>query len=295
MILLTGSTGFVGRHLAPRLKESGYFVRCLVRRNSKAEHLLDTCYDKVIGDVLDEFSLKYAMKGAHTVIHLATARKEAGAVTFEGTSYLGTRHVVEVAKAAGVKRFILFSMIGARPKAASKFHHFKWLAEEYLRHSGLAYAIFRPTIIYGPHDHFVSKWKRKLERWSVVPIIGSGNNLLQPVSVDDIVEAVVRVLKDFKNGSVYEMGGPDRLSFEDILRRLAQFIKQKIRILHIPVFAVRSYAAVYDLVHHNPPFSSDEIIRWMENRICDNTIAEQSLGIKFTSFEDGLLKTVTRV
>src|SRR5262245_22386036 len=160
MIFVTGSTGFVGRHLLPCLKVKGYPVRCFIRKNSQTEFLNDVCEDKVIGDILDESSLKYAMRGMHTVIHMAGVEMEIGNDSFEGVFYLGTRHMVDVARSMGVKHFILLSACGASPEAKSKFNHYKWLAEEYLRHSGLKYTILRPAIIYGPHDHFVTYWIR---------------------------------------------------------------------------------------------------------------------------------------
>src|SRR5574341_2008283 len=101
MIFLTGSTGFVARHLLPSLKEKGFQTRCFIRPTSKTEGLADACEDKVIGDILDESSLRYSMRGVDTVVHLAGIRTEVGSHSFEGVFYLGTRHVVDVAKSMG--------------------------------------------------------------------------------------------------------------------------------------------------------------------------------------------------
>lgn len=291
MIFLTGSTGFVGRHLLPRLKEKGHPVRCFVRAGSKTECLGDSCEDKVIGDVLDESSLKYCMRGIDTVIHLAGVRMESGSASFEGVFYLGTRHVIDVAKAAGVKQFILFSAYGARPKAPSKYHHAKWLAEEYLRYSGLKYVIFRPTVIYGPHDHFVTRWIRKLKALPIIPVLGNGKNLLQPIGVEDVVRCVLKAMEDpTKSQSVYELAGPDRLTFEEIIHLIGGLMGRRPRLFHWPLALVRAFVRFTELVIPRPPFTQDEVLRWMENRVCDHEVVEQEFGMKLMPFREGLKK-----
>lgn len=291
MIFLTGSTGFVARNLLPSLKQNGYKVRCFIRRNSKTEGLNNWCEDKVIGDILDEASLRYSMRGVDTVIHLAGVRMETGSATFEGTFYLGTRHAIDVAKSVGAKRFILFSAYGARPKAASRYLHYKWLAEEYLRHSGLKFVILRPTVIYGPYDHFVTRWIRKMKGLPIVPILGSGDNLLQPISVGDVVQCVLKILEDpSKNGFVYELGGPDRLTFKKIIRLIGKTIGRRRAIFHWPLVLVKPFAYLCQMLMPHPPFTPDELSRWMEDRICDHQIIEKDFGFKLTPFREGLQK-----
>lgn len=289
MIFLTGSTGFVGQNLVPRLKGKGYPVRCFILKNSSTDCLGNTCYDKVVGDVLDESSLRYSMKGVDTVIHLAGVRMETGNSSFEGVFYLGTRHVIDVAKTAGVKRFILFSTYGARPKAKSKFHHYKWLAEEYLRHSGLKFVIFRPTVIYGPHDHFVTRWIRKLKALPLVPILGKGQNLLQPISITDVVQCVLSALEDgSKDGLVYELGGPDRLPFKEIIHKIGKLIGKERSLFHWPLSVVKLFASLMEMSFAHPPFTPDELLRWMEDRVCDHHRIEKDFGFKLMHFEEGL-------
>ncbi|MBI1870580.1 MAG: complex I NDUFA9 subunit family protein [Chlamydiae bacterium] len=289
MILLTGSTGFLGQNLLPHLKEKGYAVRCLIRQNSSTECLKNFCEDKVIGDILDESSLKYSMRGIDTVIHLAGIRMEIGNVNFESIFYLGTRHIVDVAKAAGVKRFIFLSTFGARPKAKSRFHHYKWLAEEYLKHSGLKYTVLRPTIIYGPHDHFVTKWMRKLKNLPIVPILGRGKNLIQPIGVEDVIQCILKSLTDpTKEGITYELAGPDRLSFREIVRQIGIFIGHKRKLFHWPLSLVKFFAHLSEFLLPHPPFTRDELWRWMEDRTSDHHKIEKEFQIKLTPFKEGL-------
>ncbi|MBI1884281.1 MAG: complex I NDUFA9 subunit family protein [Chlamydiae bacterium] len=291
MIFLTGSTGFLGRHLVPLLKERGLQTRCLIRENSKTDCLGDSCEDKVIGDILNEASLKYCMRGVDTVIHLAGVRMETGPASFEGIFYLGTRHVVDVAKASGVKRFIFLSTYGARPKAKSRFHHFKWLAEEYLKHSGLKYTILRPTVIYGSSDHFVTRWARKLKVLPIVPILGKGGNLLQPIYVEDVARCVIQSLEDpAKSEKIYELGGPDRLAFRKIVRLIGEISGHRRRLFYWPLSWVKAFAYFMELLFPHPPFTSDEMLRWMEDRVCDHHVIEKEFGLKLTPFQEGLKK-----
>ncbi len=291
MIFLTGSTGFIGRNLLPHLKQKGYPVRCFIRENSPTEYLKDACLDKVVGDILDESSLRYSMKGVDTVIHLAGVRMETGASSFEGVFYLGTRHVIDVAKAAGVKQFILFSTYGARPQAQSKFHHYKWMAEEYLRHSGLKFTIFRPTVIYGPYDHFVTRWARKLKMLPIVPVLGNGRNLLQPIAVADVIECVLRSLEDpTKSGMTYPLGGPDRMTFSAIIHKIGKVIGKRRPLFHWPLGMAKVFAYLMEMGFSYPPFTPDELLRWMEDRTCDHLLVEQEFKMKLMHFEEGLQK-----
>ena len=108
------------------------------------------------------------------VIHLVGIISEVGRSTFEDIHISGTRNIVMTAQKAGIKRFVHMSALGARPNSVSRYHQSKWTAEEIVRGSGLDYTLFRPSIIYGPGDHFVNLFARMARFSPVLPVMGQG-------------------------------------------------------------------------------------------------------------------------
>ena len=142
MILITGSTGFVGRHLVKRLVAEGEQPRCLVRSQQKAANSLPI--DKItvaIGDTTRFGTLEPAMQGIDTVVHSAfiTADvKEGHGVSYQAVNVEGTRNVVEAAQRAGVKKIVVVSGLGTKPDKPGSYMQGRYLAEQYARESGLA-------------------------------------------------------------------------------------------------------------------------------------------------------------
>jgi nucleoside-diphosphate-sugar epimerase len=289
MIFITGSTGFIGRNLLPLLRARSHRTRCFIRQHSMTEKISSFCDDKMIGDIMDEHSLTHAMAGCDTVIHMAGIKAETFRASFEGNFYLGTRHVVDAAKRLGVKHFIFMSACGASPEAKSRFNHYKWLAEEYLRHSGLRYTILRTTIVYGPGDHFVSRWMRVLKSFPLLPIFGDRNHLLQPVSVKDLSECIIKILENpAMQGQIHELGGPSRMTLPHAIKMISEAMGKKVRLILFPLQLVKPFAYLSEVFLSEPPLTSDEITRWMENEVCDYERVQKQFGFNLTHFKDGL-------
>ncbi|MGC8834566.1 MAG: SDR family oxidoreductase, partial [Armatimonadota bacterium] len=146
-ILVTGASGFIGKHLVEHLLRRGFDVRCLVRRQvhlptpEGATGRLETA----LGDINDPPSLTEALSGVHTVVHLVGIIRETPGATFQRIHVDGTRNLLIAAARAEAKRFFYMSGLGARPNARSRYHQTKWEAEELVRASGLQLAVFRPS------------------------------------------------------------------------------------------------------------------------------------------------------
>ena len=150
-VFVTGATGFVGREILSRLHVAGHFVRILARnpRSRRVQELLKHYSAEVHGgDVLDAASLEGSLKDMEAVIHLVGIISEIGRNTFENIHARGTENIVTAARNAGIRRFVQMSALGTRPNAASRYHQSQWAAEEFVRQSGLAWTIFRPSIIF---------------------------------------------------------------------------------------------------------------------------------------------------
>ena len=289
MILITGSTGFVGRNIVKRAREKGLKLKCLVRSPERARSVLGDNIEFAQGDVLNSNSLDKAMDSVEAIIHLVGIIVETKGASFENVHYHGTVNVVEAAKKAGVKRYLHMSALGTRADAESRYHKTKWQAEEHVRNSGLDWTIFRPSVIFGPEDEFINMFIRMIKLSPIIPIIGKGKGKIQPVWVMDVAECFLKALE--KNDTikkVFELGGYDKLNVEELMDIILK-IKEKIRIkIHLPLPLMKFNAAVIETLFANPPLTSDQLIMLEEENTCDVSIIKNVFEIKPKRVEDYL-------
>jgi len=220
-VLVTGAAGFVGNNTVRRLVEMGKPVRAMVRDTEKAKLRLADVKDKIEifkGDVSDRQGLRALMQDVSAVIHLVAIAIEKGGATYEDVNYQGTINVVDAAEAEGVPRFINMCQNGATPDHFSRFLRSKGRAQEYVASSKLEWTAVRPSAIFGPQDEFFNSIARLVRLTPLVfPMIGGGKAQFQPVSVYDVVEAMVRSLDDPGTiGKEFELGGPEVLTLGEI-------------------------------------------------------------------------------
>ena len=241
MILLTGATGNVGSALRQRLVAEGQPVRALVRDPRRLGQ------DRVrvqiaMGDLADASSFRHALRGVKTVIHLAAAIRDQDrqGATIEEVNALGTLRLVRAAERAGVEHFVFFSAIGASLHSHSRFFRAKARAETAVEEADMRTTIFSPSIIYSPGDPWITLLGR-LAMLPVVPIAGDGRALYEPIWSHDAAAAVVGLLQ--QNGDErhrrLELAGPQRLSYDDIVRTYLEARRRRRRQLHVPLTFVR--------------------------------------------------------
>ena len=289
MILVTGSTGFVGSHLVHGLTKAGHRVRALVRKGSPVDRIRGEGVETAVGDVGDPESLARAVSGCEAVIHLVGIIQPGPDYTFESIHVEGTRNVLEAAKAAGgVKHFIYQSALGTRKGAVSEYHKTKHVAEELTKGSGLNYTITRPSIIFGKGDGFTARLAQVIKLMPVVPVIGPGKGKLQPIYIEDLVEVFVKVvLNPAYYGRTLELGGPEQLTFDEVVEELKAALKSRKPTLHVPICMVRPMASVMEKVLPHPPVTNDQLTMLEEDNICSMKDLDE-LGIKPVRFRDGL-------
>jgi uncharacterized protein YbjT (DUF2867 family) len=291
MILVTGGTGFVGSHLMKRLRREDVPVRAIVRNPDEAKELRDLGVDIVRGDISDAASLEKATTGVERVIHLVGIIQEGPGATFEGVHVDGTRHVLEAAKRAGVRHFFYQSALGTRPKANSEYHKTKWTAEELVRSSGIPYTILRPSLIYGSGDQFTIRLSEMIRLSPFLPIIGSGRSKVQPIFIDDVVTCILKaVTSDCCLNEIYEVGGPDQLSYEEVTVAIADAMGVKRPTLHLPLFFMKSMATVFEAVLPKAPVTTDQLIMLQEDTVCNMRDIRDAFGIEPIGFSEGLKK-----
>jgi NADH dehydrogenase len=220
-IFISGGTGFVGGHVCAALRERGHKLRVLVHRRGSDPA---SGVEYVVGDVARLESFAVEMSGCDAAINLVGIIREfpSRGQTFEKLHVQATGNMVEAARRAGVSRFLHMSALGTRSEAVSGYHRSKWQAEELVRESGLKWTIFRPSLVFGPHDAFINMLAAQLRLVPVMPVIGSGSYRLQPIHGDDVARCFAMALEMPETiGQTYELCGSDRVSYEELLDLIA--------------------------------------------------------------------------
>jgi uncharacterized protein YbjT (DUF2867 family) len=281
-VFLTGATGFVGRAVIHALRAEGHTVRCLVRRGSERDLRGLGAIERVEGDVLVRRGLADDLAGCSAVIHLVGIIREhpAAGATFERVHVEGTRNMLQAATEAGVRRFVHMSALGTRPGARARYHQTKWAAEEAVRTSGLAWTIFRPSIIYGRGDGFVTLLAGLVRRLPVVPVIGTGQARLQPVPVEQVAEAFARsVTMTATEKQTYEVVGPDAVTLLELIELIGAALgRPGVRTVRIPVGLVRPLARAF---HRLPgfPITPDQLLMLEEDNTGDGSAFYRTFGL----------------
>jgi len=289
MILVTGGTGFVGSHLIRQMRQEGLIVRAVVRNPEKAQSLRNLGVEVVPGDVADKTSLENAVQGIERVVHLVGIIQEAPGVTFRGVHVDGTRNLVEAARKAGVRHFLFQSALGTRANAKSQYHRTKWEAEELVRNSGIPSTVLRPSLIYGPGDQFTIRLSEMIRLSPVLPIIGSGRSKVQPIFINDVVACIVKaVTSDAYLNELYELGGPEQLTYEEVTRAIAAALGVSRPTLHLPLLFMRSMARVMETVLQKSPITTDQLIMLQEDTVCSMKDIRDAFGIEPVTFQKGL-------
>jgi uncharacterized protein YbjT (DUF2867 family) len=236
VLLLTGATGLVGSALLPRLTAGGHLVRCLVRdpRRLGAERVR---VQLALGDLSDPPSFRNAMRGVDTVVHLAAAIRDQPGGSIEELNAVATWRMVEAARQAGVQRFLFFSAQSASAHNRTRFMRAKALAERAVAESGVAHAIFAPSIVYAPGDVFLTLLER-MALLPVVPISGSGRALFQPIWAGDVADCVMAALEHPHGPQRYELSGPQTLSYDAIAELVLRAAGRPRPLVHVPLGVV---------------------------------------------------------
>jgi NADH dehydrogenase len=283
VILLTGATGNVGSALLRLLVAENEPVRALVRdpRRLGDERVR---VQISLGDLSDASSFRNALRGVTTVIHLAAAIRdqERQGATIEEVNALGTLRLVRAAERAGVERFIFFSAIGASLHSHSRFFRAKAQAEIAVQESSMRTTTFTPSIIYSPRDPWITLLGR-LAMLPVVPISGSGRAQYEPIWAHDAAGAVLGLVA--RNGDEphqrLELAGPQRLSYDDIVRTYLHVKHRRRRLLHVPLPVVRWGLKAVEEVQGSLAFATWDEAELMEIPMVSQrgTADAESLGV----------------
>ncbi len=292
MIVITGATGFVGEEIVKLVCAAGFPVRAIVRETGSAQWLADRYGAELFhGNVLFAPSIEGAMQGANCVIHLVGIIREEKESTFERAHTQATKNVIDEAKKASVKRFLHMSALGTRENARSRYHQTKWAAEECVRKSGLAWTIFRPSVIYGPKDKSVNTLVKVMRRLPFVPVLGTGNTKIQPISIENVARAFVAAVRnDNSIGKAYDLCGPDAFTWNELYDKLQLILGSRKPKLHLPLPVARVQAALFEKILPNPPFTRDQLLMLQEDNVGDPKPAGRDFTLEQEKFEEGVAR-----
>lgn len=239
LITLIGGSGFLGRHIVRELAQAGYRVRVAVRSPNRAYFLKPMGrvgqIQIVYCDVTDETSLARAIAGAEAVVNLVGILAPFGRQTFEAVHAEAPGLIGKLAAAQGVKRVVHLSAIGASGDAPSRYARSKAAGEAALTAQFPNATVLRPSIVFGPEDHFFNRFANWARYLPALPLIGGGKTRFQPVFVGDVARAVRIALDNPKTqGRVYELGGPQIYTFRELMERILAETGRKRLLIPVP-------------------------------------------------------------
>jgi len=279
-VLVTGASGFVGRHVVRTLAAGGERVRAMVRDLHGANALAGLDCELVRGDVTDPASLRAAARGCRGVVHLV-AIIAGSPGDFDRVMVTGSRNMVEAARDAGVRRFVLMSALGVSEKTKDTvpYYRAKWEAETTIQLSGLSHAILRPSFVFGSDGGALPRFMRIARLAPVTPVIGSGAQRLQPIWVDDVARAVTRSL-DRDDDLLAELGGPDVVDWNVFWARLKSALGTHRPSLRLPTWLLSGPALLLEQLPH-PPLTRDQLrmLQLGDNVVTDGGASLRALGL----------------
>ncbi|MCH7836515.1 MAG: complex I NDUFA9 subunit family protein [Chloroflexi bacterium] len=287
MILVTGGSGFIGRRVVSRLADGGSNLRVLARGQRHAD--LPEGVEVARGDVVSGEGLPEAMAGVEKVVHLVAIIRESGGQTFEANIWHGTEKVVEAAKAAEVKKLVYVSAIGAQDNPTYRYLHAKWQAERAVKLSGLPYTILRPSIVFGEGDEFINALAGLVRYNPVVPVAGDGKARFQPIWVEDLVTCIVACLdEDAHAGQTLEIGGPEQLTYDELLDVVKEALGRSRIKVHVPLAVMRPLAQVMEWVLPKPPVTGEQLKMLALDNIAETDSVMRQFGVQPRRLADSL-------
>jgi NADH dehydrogenase len=250
-------------------------VRTLVRNPAKAGRLASWDVEVVQGDVTDAASLRRAVEGCEAVVHLVAIRQGPDE-RFRRVMVDGTRDLLAAAKDAGVQRFIHMSALGTSEatKDLVPYYRAKWETEQLVQGAGIPYVIFRPSFIFGKDGGILPTFAKLARYAPVTPIIGSGRQRIQPIWADDVGVYFARAVElDGVTGRIFELGGPDAVTWNEFWQRLKRSRKLRRPSVHVPVPLMRVNALLTERLPGDIPLTND-LLTMLEHG--DNVVSDPS-------------------
>lgn len=282
LVTVIGATGFVGSHLVPHLVSRGHTVRAVSRSGRRRPEWRERV-EPMVADVETGAGLDAALRGADGVVHLVAIPRERRGRSFEGVNVRGVEHALTAATRNGVDRLVHVSVLSVTDDPRLHYLSSRLRGETLVRDSGLDWVVLRPSVMFGAGDGFFNLVKITLTWWSpgVIAIPGDGSWCFQPLSADDLAIAVEASLTDAsRTGTVYELGGPEHVTYREIVDRVMRATGRRRLKLNVPVPLIGALTAVTDRLLPFFPVSHDQIGSMTKEDCTDLDAFERAFGVR---------------
>lgn len=291
LVTVFGGSGFIGRYVVKRLAKQGWRVRVAVRRPQEAGFLRpmgDVGQVAIVqANIRHTPSVTQAVQGAEAVINLVGILAEGSVQKFHSLHAEGARRVAIAARAAGVRRLVQISAIGADPDSASDYARTKAMGEVAAKAAFEEAVIIRPSIVFGPEDRFFNRFAALARFSPVLPLIGGGHTRFQPAYVGDVADAIVAAVSDTAPaaGQPFELGGPKVYDFRELMQIVLAATERKAFLAPLPWPIARLQASMIGWLP-GAPITTDQVkMLEVDNVVAAGAPGFDAFGITPTSVE----------
>jgi nucleoside-diphosphate-sugar epimerase len=292
MVLLIGATGFLGPSVVEKLLQNNYSVTCLVRKSSNTSRIskLEETAKKagkkislVTGNLEDADSIIPLLEKVDIAVYM---------VDLELTELL--ENFLYAARHTGLKRAVFISSTTVLVPLESTVKEQKLKSEELIKNSGLCYTILRPSMIYGSEDdNNFSRMIKFIKKRGFFVTFGKGNNLIQPIYIKDVAEAVLSILNNSKTyNKLYNIAGKEPIEYNRMLEIVRNKLKKRFIVIRVPVRPARFLISIYAAISKNPSLTPDQIERMGVDKAYSYKEAARDFIFSPSSFEEGIEKLI---
>ncbi len=289
LVTIFGGSGFVGRYIARRLASEGWRVRVACRRPNEAMHVKPSGVvgqvEPVLCNVRDDDSVRAVMQGADAVVNCVGTFGARGANNFEAVQVEGAERIARISAEEGIGGMVHISAIGADTQSDSDYSRTKAEGETAVLGHQPDAVILRPSLVFGTEDRFFNSFATMARFSMVLPIVG-GQTRFQPVHVDDLAQAAVMGVTGEAEPGVYEIGGPDVMTFREMMYTMLAAIQRRRLVITMPFWMARIMAAMFAFGGmitgglFTPPLTPDQV-RGLghDNVVADGARTLADLGV----------------
>jgi uncharacterized protein YbjT (DUF2867 family) len=279
IVTVFGGTGFLGRRIVRHLHDQGFSVRVASRRPNLSSGN-GPQLRSIAADIHDRPSIVNAVAGAFGVVNAVSLYVERGKETFHTVHVAAAARLADEARKAGVERLVQISGIGADAQSPSPYIRARGEGEQAVRAAFAGAAVILPAVMFGPDDAFLNTLIKLLRRLPAYPMFGRGETRLQPADVEDVAEAVARVMQRTEMGPLtVECGGPRVYSYEELLRTIARAASVKPILMPVPFGVWHALAWLAEVLPGAPVTRSQVELMQVDTVVSASHLGFADLGI----------------
>ena len=288
--VLFGGTGFIGRALTKELCKHNKRVRIVSRQPHRVLDMKlygNTGQIEIVqGNLRYPDSIENVLSHADGVVNLVGLLYEKGTQNFKNIHLKGAENLADCIAKHKIRHFVHISALGANPESNSHYAKTKGQAETLIRNKFPDTVILRPSLVYGPKDGFFNRFSRLADLSPILPLLGGGKTKFQPVYVNDLAKAILECLENKKtNGNLYEIGGNQQYSFEELIKLMLKVKQQNRLLMPIPWLFAEIMGYMGQIIGSLPfitPFLTRDQVELLKS---NNIINDMHKGIASTNLK----------